>query len=292
MKKIAVTHNLNLSDAQKKRLGRLGEVTYYESFPKTNKIWLKRTQGANIICSRKTGLEDSYIKLKNVVISVPFVDVSWGDLKIIKKNEITLLNSPGCNKHAVSEWIIGMIINMLRDLPNSIHSTETLHEKSTLGLKDKRIVILGKGNIGKQVGKISKAFEMKISFFKKGDDLVKKVSKADIIVNCLSTNKKTVGLLDKKFFNSLKKESYFVSVTTRDIYNPLSLIEALDNGILNGVALDAASTRYRHDEDVLYKKLSRHPKIMTTSYTAGRTDVSSKISNDMMIENLEKFLKK
>jgi len=93
-----------------------------------------------------------------VVISVPFVDVSWGDLKIIKKNEITLLNSPGCNKHAVSEWIIGMIINMLRDLPNSIHSTETLHEKSTLGLKDKRIVILGKGNIGKQVGKNKQSF--------------------------------------------------------------------------------------------------------------------------------------
>jgi len=292
MKKIVVTQNHDLYPDQIERLKSLGEVKFYNDLAKTPEEWLERVGGFEIICSGKFGLKQKIYELGDVFISLPFVDIGWIDSRKLKERNITVSYSPGCNRVAVSEWIIGMMINLLRDLPKYIGvgslPKHTLPEK-TAGLAKKKVTILGPGNIGSRVGKICESLEMEVSYFKKGDDLLKSVKDADVVINTLSNNPTTQGLLDKKFFDSFKNGAYFISVTSSQIYDVDSLLAALDKNIA-GAAIDTGQIQVGDTDDPFYQRLLKNPKILVTPHIAYNSDTTARVGNDMMIDNIEAYL--
>jgi phosphoglycerate dehydrogenase-like enzyme len=290
---ISVTHDLELSEDDKNRLKSLGEVTIYDSRPKSPKEWLERCKGADIICSDISGLREKYQELKNVFITLPLVNVAYLDKDILSRNNIKVSNSPGCNKDAVSEWIVGMMINLLRKLPFYIKNNNLPKDKApeqAIGLTDKTVLILGKGNIGARVGDICKSLKMNVIFFERGDDLIKKIKGKSVIVNCLSTNTTTVGILDDKFFNSLDRSTYFISVSSNEIYDSAAMFNALDNGIIAGAAIDDGTMNVGDTNDSYYQKLLKHTKILATPHIAYNSDVSNREGNRIMIDNIEAYL--
>jgi len=294
MLKIVVPLNLELFPDQIKRLKKLGAVTFYNDWAKTPEEWLERVKDADIICGGKFGLKEKYQDLKNVFISLPFVGVGFFDENILKKRNIVVAKSPGCNKVAVSEWIIGMIFNLLRRFPFYINNTTLNNDLPPIehSLKDKNITILGKGHVGSRVGKICEALEMNVSYFQRGDDLLKSVKNADVVVDTLSSNPTTKGLLNEKFFLSLKEGSYFLTVTGTEIYDTDGIIKSLDQNILAGVAMDAGSIKVGNTNDPYYQKLLQYPKILTTPHIAYNTWDTKRVANDMMIDNVEAWLNK
>jgi glycerate dehydrogenase len=99
-------------------------------------------------------------------------------------------------------------------------------------------------------------------------------------------------LLGKKFFSSMKRGSFFVSTSRNKTYDFSALKEALDNGILSGAADDAASADIGDINSDYYKNLLKHPKILATPHIAWNTDSERRKSNDIMIDNIEAWLKK
>lgn len=233
--------------------------------------------------------------MKNVFISLPFVGVDFLDKKRLKENNIVVSNAPGCNKEAVAEWIIGMLLMYFRHL-DRLTRTADLPKKEILktatSLYDKKITILGAGHIGRQLGSICESFGMQIHFFRRGDDLRKSVKDADIIANCLSVNGATKGLLNKTFFSSLKRGSFFISVSKHQIYDIDALKYALDKNILIGAADDATDAEVGDSNDSNYQRLLCHPKILVTPHIAWNADSDRRKANDMMIDNIEAWIKK
>lgn len=291
-KKIVVTQEMDLAPNQIERLKELGEATFYKDLAKTPKEWLDRCKGFNIICTGKFGLKQKIYELKNIFISLPFVDVGWVNKDKLKKNNITISYSPGCNKDAVSEWIIGMMINLLRQFPKYINienlPKHTLPER-TLGLTNKKVSILGVGNIGSRVGKICESLDMKVNYFRKGDNLLHNIKDADIVINCLSRNPTTLGLLDKKFFSAFKTGAYFISVTSPKIYDTETLLSLLGENIA-GAAIDVADIQVGDTSGPFYIKLLENDKVIATPHIAYNTDATARFCNDMMIENIEAYL--
>ncbi|MBW2990497.1 hydroxyacid dehydrogenase [Candidatus Woesearchaeota archaeon] len=294
VKKIVVTQTLDLLPDQKKRLEALGKVSYYNDIAKTPEEWLERCKGADIVLSGKFGLKQKIYELPNTFFSLPFVGIGWIDKKKLKQNKVTVSYCPGCNKDAVSEWVIGMLLTLFREFNIYINSTnfnKTTPPPPKLGLTNKKVCILGKGNIGSRVRKICSAFDMQTDYFRRGDDLIEKVKDSDVIIDCLGSNKTTWGLLNRKFFQSLKKGSYFLTITSSKIYDVDAMIEALDQGILAGAANDSGSIPIGDTKDPFYQKLLKHPKILVTPHIAFLTDVTCRVANDMMIDNVEAWLK-
>lgn len=292
--KIVVTEPLGFYPDQIERLKSLGEVTFYDDLAKSSEKWVERCRGADIVCSGKYGLKEKIYEIKNTFFSLPFVATGWIDKEKIKESGITVSYCPGCNKHAVSEWIIAMMLMQLRQF-NKLINVKKLKEKTAskkyLGLKGRKVCILGKGNIGSRVGEVCGALDMNVSYFKRGDNLLKHTKDSDVIVNCLSSNPSTAGLLDKKFFNSLKKGAYFITVTGSKIVDTTAMIEALDKGMFAGVADDAGGILPGNVDDSYYKKLLKHSKVMTTPHVSYQSDVTVRVSNGMMIENIEAWIK-
>ena len=293
--KIVVTKNLKFYDDQIKRLESLGDVTFHNYDAESADEWLERCRDADIIITGVFGLKsDKLYQLKDVFISLPFVGVEFLDKKKLKENNIVVSNSPGCNKEAVAEWMVGMMLMHFRRLCQLTRTKNLLKDeilKTPASLYNKKITILGAGYIGKQLGKVCESFGMEIIFFKRGDDLIKSVKDADIIANCLSMNQSSTGLLTKKFFFSLKRGSFFVSASRHQIYDIEALKDALDNEILAGAADDVANAEVGDINEPDYKKLLNHPKILVTPHIAWNTDSERRISIDMVIDNIEAWLK-
>lgn len=294
MTKIVLTNPMGLSIEQEMRIKKLGDVTFYKDMPSSPDEWLRRCQGYDVVCSWIVGLREKYGNLKNVLISVPFVGVSsFADPIILKANNITLCNSPGSNKHAVSEWIIYMILTTMRQLGNHINTTKKLTlplSPPSIGLKGKNISILGRGNVGKRVGVICEAFEMNVTYFVRGEILSNVIENADIIVDTLSANPSSKGLLNKDFFKSVKKGAIFISVTVDSIVDMDAMLLALDEGRLSYVAHDVMNAKLGDATDPLYERLRKHPNVYATPHISAFTDVTSQIGNDMMIANIEAWL--
>ncbi len=295
MKKIVVTNNQDFTEEQKQRLNGLGDVTYYDSLPKSAEEYLRRVEGADVICSGTAGLRDAYSQLKDVYVTVAFVSVAFVDVNVLRKNNVTLSNAPGANRHAVSEWVMFMVLLMMRQFDTSLNRTETFRKDGSLppitpGLAGNKITILGRGNVGKHVGELADAFGMEVSYFKRGDDLAETVKDADIVADTLSSNPSTKKLLDEKFFNSMKRGSYFVTVTRSEVIDEDAMLRALDKGRLNGVASDGGSVYVGNTDDPYYQKLLRHPKVHVTPHIAYNSEMSRKMGADIMIDNVEACL--
>lgn len=294
--KIVLVKDIKLYNDQIERINQLGDVVYPEKTPDSNEEWLEQCKGADIICSGKIGLNsDKLYELKNVFITVPFVGVEFLNKDKMLKNNISVAISPGGNTEVVTEWIIGLLLTHYRKLPQLIR-TENKNRSEVLetatSLFDKKITILGAGRIGKNLGKVCESFGMKVTIYRRGDNLIKSVKNADIIANCLSTNPSSENLLDKNFFNSLKKGSFFISSSNSKTYNIESLKNALDNNILIGAADDAGGAQVGDTTEKDYQSLLSHPKILVTPHIAWNADAEQRKSCDIMIDNIEAWINK
>jgi len=293
MKKIVVPQNMIFFPDQIERLKSLGELTMYDDIP-TPEVWLQRCKNADLICTGEVGMETKGYQLKNKYFSLPMVGTGWLDLPKLKAGGNSLSNSPGCNKEAVSEWIMGMMIHMLRQFDKLVRVTEISKEeayKKSPGLAGKNVTILGKGNIGSRVGKICETMKMNVTYFQRNDSLLDKVRDADVVVSCLKAEASTKNLLDNTFFNSLKKGSYFITITSSSVYDIDAMLEALDKDILAGAADDSAGMPVAEADNPYYLKLVKHPKVISTPHIAFNTDATARKANDIMIDNIEAWIK-
>lgn len=296
MVKIVVTNNQAFSESQKRRLNQLGDVTYFDSLPESADEYLKRVAGADIICSGTAGLKDAYPKLKNVYVTVGFVSVAFLDLEVLRKNNVVISNAPGANRHAVSEWITAMMLIMVRDLTRFLNTKEAFRKEGNLppirpGLAGMNITILGQGNIGTRVAEVASALEMNVKLLKRGDNLQRFIKDADVVVDTLSTNPSTRGLLNDSFFQSMKQGSYFITVTGPEIVDYDAMLRALDEGILAAAASDCGSILVGDTDNPLYKKLLKHPKVLVTPHISYNSQKSMEIGANIMIDNVEAWIK-
>jgi phosphoglycerate dehydrogenase-like enzyme len=293
MPKIVVTQNLQFTSSQKERLNKLGEVTFYDDVNNDPAEWLKRVSGFEIIISESFGLLQNLYKLKNCFVSIPFVALGKIDSDRLKKNKVIIANAPGCNKEAVCEWIIFMLLSLIRKigyLTNSVSPTENFLEFSS-GLKNSQVVILGKGNVGSQVGAVCNSLGMQVSYYLKDDNLIDRVKEADVIINCLSRNESTEGLLNKLFFKSLKKGSYYITTSRPEIHDTEAMLDALADGTLAGVADDCSSGKVGDATDEYYKKIINHKGVLATPHIAWNTKSANDLGNDLAIDNIEAYLR-
>ncbi len=299
MAKIVITQDFGFTPEQAERLKKLGNVTFYENSPKTKEEWMERAKGADIICSEEFGLKDNLYKLRNVFITYPFVEIGAVDFEALKKNDVTLANSPGCNKDAVTEWITAMMLNLFRKFPQFIKSSLPKSNlpkgkmlEITQSVKNKTVTMIGKGNIGSRIGEICRMLGMNVTYFSRNDNLIEKTKDSDLIINCLGSNKGTTNLLDRNFFFSLKKKPFFITFTKKEIYDSDAMIEALDKGILSGVAEDCGSEKVGDTHNEYYQKLLGHEKVLVTPHIAWAADISIYNGNETVINNIEAWVNK
>lgn len=289
MKKIIV-FGVAFSDLQKKRLEKLGKVEY-EPSPASSKELVTKAEGFDVICSDGTYLLDSLPKLKNVFVTYPYIELGAFDSKELKKNKVYVANTQGSSRETIAEWAMFMVLALFRQFIPLVRTKKQPEFSLYESLVGKKILIVGKGNIGIRIGDLCSAFDAKVSYFNRGDNLLKKSSDSDMVINCLNCNSSTKNLLNEKFFMSLKKGAYFVSFVRYYTYDIDGLIRAINKGVVAGAAIDCDPEEVFDAKNAFYKKALSNPKILVTPHVAFSSTFASANGKEFAVENIESYCK-
>lgn len=288
--KITLIGSFTLNDQQIRRLQKLGDVTEIPE-PSSAEQWIQRVQGADVICSDGSYLLENLDKLKNVFVTYPYIELGMFDSKKLQENGVTVANTQGSNRDSIVEWVMFMVLSLFRRTPNYIRIIEDPPFERTESLRDKKVLVIGKGNIGSQVGVLCAAFGMHVDYFMRGDDLRAKSADADMVINCLSVNSTTKNLLNEEFFMNLKHGAYFVSFVRHYTYDINGLLISLDGNILAGAAIDCDPEPLFDTTNAFYKKCLTNDKILVTPHIAAITETARANAMETLVQNVEAFAK-
>ena len=155
--------------------------------------------------------------------------------------------------HSTAELAWALIMNSWRGLQTEIENMKDGNWQTTIGrgLKGNTLGIFGLGKQGLQVVDYAKAFGMKViawSHNLKQEDCekagVEYVSStdlfkmSDILTIHTRLSDRTLGYIDKKKINLMKKGSVIVNTSRGPIIKEQDLIDALNNDVISCAALD------------------------------------------------------
>lgn len=181
------------------------------------------------------------------------------DIQECRKRKISVFNVPFYGTHTVAEHTLGLMLSLSRRIPESYLRTRkgnfSLEELSGFDLKGKCIGIVGMGNIGKNVAKLSKSFGMDILAYdskkRKSSRIlkirgikVKYVSLENLLANSdfvsihLPYSKKTHHLINGKRIKLMKKGAFIINTSRGGIIDTGALVSALEKKHLGGAGLD------------------------------------------------------
>lgn len=165
------------------------------------------------------------------------------DMEAIKSHGISLSLSPGSNSQSVAEYTLYlMLLSMRQNFNNMSEIAQNIwSQKKGRELFKKRVGIIGFGNIGKQLSKMLKPFQIKVMLFdnvkinltKSQSSFIEQVQlstllrKADIISLHLPLTKGTENFITKNEFSIMKNDVVIVNTSRGGIVNERDLFTFL-----------------------------------------------------------------
>lgn len=290
MKKIALDGDFNFSDEHLARLKAVGQV---EKLPNvtTDEEWLDAVQGYDVICTWGDHVIANLDKLENVLVTYPYTELGSFDSAELEKKNVFVANARGGNRKSIVEWTIFMVLSLYRQFPDFLRTTKEHPFTSTESVEGKKVLIVGHGTIGMEVGERCTAFGMVVDYFSRGDDLTVKAKDADMVINALNCNPSSKNLLNADFFSKMKKGAYYITFARPYTYDIDGLISAIDAGTLAGAAIDCDPEPLFDISNDFYKKCMSNEKVLVTPHVAGVTKQSAANGLEILVQNMEAYLR-
>lgn len=184
------------------------------------------------------------------------VGVDNVDIDGCSKKGIIVMNVPTANTIAAVELTMAHMLSCVRQFPyahNNLKLDRVWRRQDWYGteLKDKKLGIIGFGNIGSRVGKRAKAFEMDIVAYdpyidpRKVTDLdinyttdFNDILACDIITIHTPKNKETIGIIGSEEIAKMRDGVVLINCARGGLYNEEALLEGLTNGKIHMAGID------------------------------------------------------
>ncbi|RPI29120.1 MAG: phosphoglycerate dehydrogenase [Acidobacteria bacterium] len=219
------------------------------------------------------------------------------DLPAATRKGIVVMNTPGGNSVSAAEHAVALLLSLARKIPfaDACLRTGKWNKNAFIGqeLQGKTLGVLGLGKIGSVVAKRIMAFDTKVLAF---DPFVTEqyahdlgvelkpleeiLQRADFLTLHLPMNEKTLGLINKDRIALMKKGASIVNTARGKLIVEEDLIEALEQGKLNGAALDVFE-----NEPQINPRLFATGKVIVTPHIAGSTvEAQAKVGYDIAVQ--------
>ncbi|HIO95884.1 MAG TPA: phosphoglycerate dehydrogenase, partial [Campylobacterales bacterium] len=184
------------------------------------------------------------------------VGVDNVDIKGCSQKGIVVMNVPTANTIAAVELTMTHMLSCVRQFPyahNNLKIDRVWRRQDWYGteLKDKKLGVIGFGNIGSRVAKRAKAFEMEviaydpyidssratdfdIQYTNNFDDILA----CDIITIHTPKNEETLGMINTQEIAKMKDGVILINCARGGLYNEEALVEGLKNGKIHMAGID------------------------------------------------------
>lgn len=233
---------------------------------------LEHVKHASVLVTRsETDVDKSVIdaakKLK--IIARAAVGVGNIDIPYATDKGILVINCPGKNTNSAAELTIGLLLAMLRKIPQAHMKVKSFgwdrHAFTGRELRGKRIGIVGLGNVGHRVAKFAHGFDMDVFAYdpyiapqifeqnevRRFSSLKDLATNVDILTFHVPLNKETRGMATKDIFGSMPRGSWVINAARGGIYREQDIIEFLESGHIAGLGVDTFETEPNPNRDLL-----------------------------------------
>jgi phosphoglycerate dehydrogenase-like enzyme len=217
-------------------------------------------------------LDKSIVQRADIIIGNPPAEMLVGSLNLkwlqlnsagsdgyinegILKKEVLLTNATGAYGLAISEYMIGILLQILKKL-HIYRNNQKLHlwkdEGEVRSIYGSKVLIIGLGNIGGEFAKRVKAFgaytigirrtnKEKPDFIDElylMDEIDELLPVADVVAITLPGTQETYKLFSKEKLNLMKTGSVLLNVGRGNIIDTDALCDSVESGHLLGAGLD------------------------------------------------------
>ena len=203
------------------------------------------------------------------------------DIDSCKERGVLIGWTGGVNKRSVAELTLGYMLILMRNIFSSYSDLKKLRWIKDGGnsLYNKKIGIIGMGNIGQDLIKLLSAFDCEIlaNDISENPSLSKKLNfkyvtkeflyrNSDIVTLHVPLTSSTKKMINTKVFNKMKNSSILINTSRGGVVCEKDLIDALKNKKIHSAALDVFQY-----EPLKNKELVRLSNIICTPHIAGNS---------------------
>lgn len=263
-----------------------------------------------LVCSRPAALDVApdaiWIHSYSAGVEDCLAHPSLADQPERVKN-IIMTNSSGTAASVIGEHAIAMMmsfsrgLHIFRDEQNKAEWSRSLLAESsiTTTVGGKTMLVLGLGAIGKEVAMRAKALGMRVlatrNSSREGPEYVDYVglsaetmelaAQADVVVNALPLTPSTAGMLNSRFFETMKPSALLISVGRGGTTNTSDLLAALKAGTIAGAALDVTDPEPLPSDHPLWQQRN----VIITPHLAGTGGNARPKVFSLLVENVRRF---
>ena len=234
-------------------------------------------------------------------INIAFTGVDHVPVAQAKARGILVSNASGYSTESVAELTIGMILSLLRRIPQAHDRCKNGQTKDGIvgfELAGKTVGIVGTGAIGMRCAKLCQAFGCRILAYNGFHPdktcegitylpLYEMLEQSDIVLLHCPLTEQSRNLIDARALSHMKPSALLINTARGPVVDSQALADALNSGRLAGAGIDVFETEPPIPAS---HPLCHCKNILLTPHVAFATAESMKLRAQIVFDNLNHFL--
>lgn len=290
------------------------EIEFHDELttPSEDLIMSKTKDADAIISAVNVNITDKIIENAKNLKVIANIGAGTNNIAIDKATEkgVVVTNTPGRDSVAsTAEHAIALMLSISRNVQqnqnmvedNSFNGWQVMGYLGGHQVSYKKLLIVGFGNIGQEIAKMAKAFNMDIYFYNTGDisrfdeasketgakyiDFDKGLEIADYVILQMNFKKGNRHFIGENEFSKMKESAFLINTARGGIVDEKALYNAIKEGEISGAALDV------HEEEPHFnEKLIHLENVLMTPHTGNDTVEARNEMAQMAIDQAIKAL--
>lgn len=229
------------------------------------------------------------------------------DTEAAEENDVKVTKTAGRDSVAsTAELAITLMLATSRDVlgnqklvkENSFEGWQVMGFLGKNQVSYKKLLIIGFGNIGQEIAKMARAFNMDISYYDIKDrnefkdaeketgakfvELDEGLKEADYVILQMNYTDENYHFMDKDKLALMKKDSYLINTARGDVLDEEALADLLEEGKLKGAGLDVHEKEPKMNERLIkMDSVVLTPHIGNDTYEA-RLEMANSAAEDLV----------
>ncbi|WP_353172239.1 hydroxyacid dehydrogenase [Paracandidimonas soli] len=208
------------------------------------------------------------------------VDVRNIDIDAASRNGVLVTRATPGFGPSVSEWIIGTMINLSRNIVDyclAYRQNRDMEVGMGRELRGATLGIIGYGTIGRYLASLGLAFGMKVQAYDPFQSIETEgvgqcgfdelLSQSDFVVCLAVSTPETHHLIDARALSLMQSHAFFINASRGELIDEAALLEALDSRKIAGAGMDVGMALDQKPSPAL----AVHPRVVASPHIGGLT---------------------